>query len=58
MARLIKVKSTDDPIPPSEYWKEIPAELEEVIMKCIARKVGDRLESAEELLSALEVLRA
>lgn len=58
MARLIQVKSTDDPNPPSKYWKEIPPELEKLIMKCIARKAKDRFESAEELLSALETLRA
>ena len=58
MQRLIKVKSTDEPTPPSEYWKEIPPELEELIMKCIARKPSDRIKSAEELLSALEKLRA
>ncbi len=57
MQRLIKVKNTDEPNPPSKYWKEIPRELEELIMKCIARKASDRIKSAEELLSALERLK-
>ncbi len=57
MQRLIKVKNTDEPNPPSKYWKEIPLELEELIMKCIARKASDRIKSAEELLSALERLK-
>ncbi|GJM05325.1 MAG: hypothetical protein DHS20C09_13160 [marine bacterium B5-7] len=58
MQRLIKVKNTDEPNPPSKYWEDIPPELEELIMRCIARKASERIKSAEELLSALEVLRA
>lgn len=57
MQRLIKSKNTDEPNPPSKYWKEIPLELEELIMNCIARKASDRIKSAEELLSALERLK-
>lgn len=58
MQRLIKVKNAEEPNPPSKYWEDIPPELEALIMKCIARKAKDRIKNAEELLSALETLRA
>ena len=55
---LLTAKTTTDPTPPSTHWKEIPKEMEDLIMHCIARKPDDRIKSAEALLSALEKLRA
>ncbi|MBI1733178.1 MAG: protein kinase [Gammaproteobacteria bacterium] len=55
---LVKAKTTEDPTPPSAHWKEIPKDMEALIMRCIARKPEDRISSAEALLSALEKLRA
>ncbi len=55
---LLTAKTTTDPAPPSTHWKEIPKEMETLIMQCIARKPEDRVKSAEALLSALEKLRA
>lgn len=43
-----------EPIRPSRYRPEIPAWLENVILKAIARKPADRFETAEEMLLALE----
>jgi eukaryotic-like serine/threonine-protein kinase len=58
MQRLIAAKNNDEPAPPSKYWKEIPPELEKLIMSCIARKPKDRIQSAALLLDELEKLRA
>lgn len=55
---LVKAKTTEDPTPPSTHWKEIPKDMEDLIMRCIAREPEDRIKSAEALLSALEKLRA
>ncbi|HSI46490.1 MAG TPA: bifunctional protein-serine/threonine kinase/phosphatase [Methylophilus sp.] len=43
-----------EPIKPSRYRPEIPAWLENVILKAIARKAEDRFETAEEMLLAME----
>jgi serine/threonine protein phosphatase PrpC len=43
-----------EPIRPSRYRPEIPAWLENIILKAIARKPADRFETAEEMLLALE----
>jgi serine/threonine protein kinase len=43
-----------EPIKPSRYRPEIPAWLENLILKAIARKAEDRFETAEEMLLALE----
>lgn len=46
--------SFGEPIRPSRYRPEIPAWLENIILKAIARKMSDRFETAEEMLLALE----
>jgi methyl-accepting chemotaxis protein len=46
------------PIRPSEYWPEIPPELEAVILRCIARAPEDRFQSVGELGAALTAIRA
>lgn len=46
------------PIKPSEYWPEIPAGLEALILRCIARRAEDRFQSVDELGAALGQLRA
>lgn len=43
-----------EPIRPSRYRPEIPAWLENIILKAIARKPDQRFETAEEMLLALE----
>lgn len=43
-----------EPIRPSRYRPEIPAWLENIILKAISRKPGNRFETAEEMLLALE----
>lgn len=46
------------PIRPSEYWPEIPPELEAIILRCIERKAADRYQSVAELAAALANIRA
>lgn len=46
------------PIRPSEYWPEMPPELEAVILRCIARSPDDRYQSVGELGAALAAIRA
>ncbi|HEY7841330.1 MAG TPA: serine/threonine-protein kinase, partial [Gammaproteobacteria bacterium] len=58
LEKLVRAKSEQDPDPPSKYWKEIPPALEAVIMRCIARDPAKRFASAEQLLQALEQIRA
>ncbi|NTV11457.1 MAG: bifunctional protein-serine/threonine kinase/phosphatase, partial [Zoogloea sp.] len=43
-----------DPVPPTRYRPDIPAWLEAVILKAVARDRADRFETAEEFLLALE----
>jgi serine/threonine-protein kinase len=45
------------PAPPSTHWSQIPPRLEEIILRCLAKKPDDRFASAEELGRALETVR-
>ncbi|HET7845173.1 MAG TPA: protein kinase, partial [Xanthomonadales bacterium] len=47
-----------EPIRPSEHWPEIPAPLEALILRCIARDPAARYQNATELGAALAGLRA
>ena len=47
-----------EPIPPSErLGRELPAELEAVVMQCLAKKPGDRPQSASEIRERLAACR-
>ncbi len=46
------------PIRPSEYWPDIPPELEQVILRCIARTPDERFQSVVDLGVALAAIRA
>jgi protein phosphatase len=43
-----------DPIPPTRYRPDIPEWLEAVLLKAVARDPGERFETAEEFMLALE----
>ena len=46
----------NDPIPPVRRFRsDVPAELEEIVMRALARPICDRYESAEEMQVALDV---
>lgn len=46
------------PIRPSEYWPDIPEDLEAVILKCIAKSAAERYQSVAELGQELARIRA
>lgn len=48
----------DAPPPPSQFWPEIPPQLEQIILACLAKKPQDRFASAQQLERALEGLQA
>lgn len=47
-----------EPRRPSEIWPEVPQELEQIILRCLARNPDDRFQSAAEIGAALAGLRA
>ncbi len=47
-----------EPLRPSEYWPDIPAALEELILVCLDRDPAKRFQSAAELSAELSRLRA
>lgn len=48
---------TRDPKPPSHFYREIPAELDSIVMKAIRRPLDERYRSADVLASDLRSLR-
>ncbi|REJ64461.1 MAG: serine/threonine protein kinase [Planctomycetota bacterium] len=56
--QVIIAHSSQEPVPPSEHGPDIPAELERIILRCLAKSPGDRFQSVAELeraLAAVEV---
>ena len=53
---MAHVKS--EPIKASEFWAEIPVELENIILKCLKKKPSDRYQNIAELLSEIMELSA
>jgi serine/threonine-protein kinase len=47
-----------EPPPPSQIWREIPPDLEQAILTCLAKKPENRFPSVERLQRALEALSA
>jgi serine/threonine-protein kinase len=54
-ATLLKVREADAPSPRS-IQPDIPADLDRIIMKCLAKEPADRFDTAGELAEALEEL--
>jgi serine/threonine-protein kinase len=56
---ILKQVKTEMPAPPSEVAKdrEIPAQLEEIVMRCIAKDPDIRIQSARQLVAALRSWR-
>jgi serine/threonine-protein kinase len=53
VTEVIMMHITKEPDPPSSRVKGVPADLERVVMKCLAKEPADRYESAIELERAL-----
>jgi serine/threonine-protein kinase len=51
-------QTQQSPIKPSEFWPEIPPELESIILKCLSRQPAERYPTANDLAAALAQLRA
>jgi hypothetical protein len=54
---IYMAQTQQEPIKPSEYWKEIPPTLEAIILRFLHKKPADRFASATELSQALAQLR-
>jgi serine/threonine-protein kinase len=48
----------DRVVPPSDIWPEVPADLESVILRCLAKNPDDRFQSVEQLEQALGLCAA
>ena len=53
MMKTILAHAHDAPVPPSQVV-DVATDIEQVILKCLAKKPGDRYQSAEELQRDLE----
>ena len=53
---ILSAHMTETPEPVSKYRESVPPALEQLVMKCLAKKAADRWQSAEELLPQLEGL--
>jgi serine/threonine-protein kinase len=51
--KLILAHAHDPVVPPSRLRSEIPSDLEQIILRCLAKKPDDRFESVSELRQAL-----
>ena len=56
--QVIVATLNEQPTPPREHWPEIPPQLEEIILRCLARDPTKRYRTAAALLADLEALRA
>ncbi len=55
---IITRKLQESPTPPREYWDAMPADLERILMRCLARDRDERYVDVSTLLEELEILRA
>ena len=51
--RILMAHAGKQPMPPSQVRSSVPADLERVILKCLAKSPADRYDSAKSLRSAL-----
>lgn len=51
--KILMAHASQQPTPPSELQPDVPADLEQVILKCLAKSPADRYDSAKSLRTAL-----
>ncbi|HEV8631207.1 MAG TPA: protein kinase [Thermoanaerobaculia bacterium] len=56
--QVIVATLNEAPTPPRTYWAEMPEQLEQIILRCLARDPSRRYRTAGALLADLEELRA
>lgn len=54
----VKAALEREPTPPSEHWPEIPPDLQQILLTCLAKDPAQRFAGAPELLRRLDALRA
>jgi len=55
---VLRVRLKQDPRQPAEFWPEIPERLNDLIMNCLARDPGQRIQTVDEVLEELVEIRA
>jgi serine/threonine-protein kinase len=53
---ILAAHMTDAPEPVTKFRESVPANLEQLVMKCLEKKAADRWQSSEEMLPQLEAL--
>jgi serine/threonine protein kinase len=53
LSTILKVIGPTPPAPPRDLRADVPAELERIVLKCLAKQPADRFASAAELVEAL-----
>lgn len=53
---VLKAQVMDSPTPVTQHRPTVPPALEHVVMRCLEKRPADRFQTAEELLTQLEVL--
>jgi serine/threonine-protein kinase len=56
--RLLVAHAREEPLRPSEVEASVPADLERVVLRCLAKEPGDRYQTADELSEALAACEA
>jgi serine/threonine-protein kinase len=57
LSTILKVIEPTPPAPPHELRLDVPAELEQIVMRCLAKRPEDRFATAAELAEALRRFR-
>jgi serine/threonine-protein kinase len=51
--KILMAHANQEPAPPSQFNPDIPKDLEQIILKCLAKSSGERFDSAKALRTAL-----
>jgi serine/threonine-protein kinase len=55
--KVLLAHASQPPTPPSQLDADIPQDIEEVILRCLAKKPDDRFQDARQLMAALQACR-